>query len=306
MKIEDMSKKEEPIMVAIHCLVYNHEPYLRDCLEGFVKQQTNFRFVAIAHDDCSTDGSAAIIQEYAEKYPEIFRPIYETENLWSKHEALIDRLMLDAIKDLGCKYVAMCEGDDYWTDSLKLQKQVDFLETHPDFSLCFHRVKCLMCATGELTDEYMVRDMPGKSTIVDLSHGNYIHTPSVMFRWSDRFCEKRKTMGECQPGDYVIWMLNAENGKIWKMEEPMAIYRVGSGVWGEKDTIKNNLFTLCTLSKLYTVIEDKQAKEGLHEQITYYRDFIGEYVDGSIQKMQKSKAYRLGKAILKPFKWLKR
>ena len=130
-------------LVAINCLVYNHEPYLRDCFEGFVMQQTNFPFVAIVHDDASMDGSAAIIREYEEKYPHIFKPIYETENQYSKRDGSLDRIMDEAINATDAKYVAMCEGDDYWTDPLKLQKQVDFLEANPEFSMCFHKVDIL-------------------------------------------------------------------------------------------------------------------------------------------------------------------
>ena len=110
------------ITVAIQCAVYNHEPYLRDCFEGFVMQKTNFRFVAIVHEDCSTDHSADIIREYEAKYPNIFRPIYETENQYSKHDGSLERVMNDAIDATGAKYIAMCEGDDYWTDPLKLKK----------------------------------------------------------------------------------------------------------------------------------------------------------------------------------------
>ena len=116
--------KQDKPLVAIHCLVYNHEPYLRDCLEGFVMQQTNFPFVAIVHDDASTDSSAAIIREYEEKYPDIIKPIYETENQYSKRNGSLGRIMNAAIDATGAKYVAMCEGDDYWTDPLKLQKQL--------------------------------------------------------------------------------------------------------------------------------------------------------------------------------------
>ena len=124
-------------LVAIKCTVYNHEPYLRDCLEGFVMQQTNFPFVAIVHDDASTDGSAAIIREYEEKYPDIIKPIYETENQYSKHDGSVGRIMDAAIDATGAKYVAMCEGDDYWTNPLKLQKQVDFMEVNPEYGLCY-------------------------------------------------------------------------------------------------------------------------------------------------------------------------
>ena len=117
-------------LVSIQCLVYNHEPFLRQCLDGFVMQKTNFKFEAIIHDDFSTDGSAAIIREYAEKYPHIIKPIFETENQYSKRDGSLGRKMYDA----SCgKYIAICEGDDYWIDPLKLQKQVDFLETNQEY-----------------------------------------------------------------------------------------------------------------------------------------------------------------------------
>ena len=142
-------------LVAIHCFVYNHEPYLRDCFEGFVMQQTNFPFVAIVHDDASTDNSAAIIREYEEKYPHIFKPIYETENQYSKRDGSIDRIMNEAIEATGAKYVAMCEGDDYWTDPLKLQKQVDFMETNPEYVLCCHRYKIYNQNDGTWDRDYI-------------------------------------------------------------------------------------------------------------------------------------------------------
>ena len=120
--LEMQNKEQQPLMVTIRCTVFNHEHYLRECLDGFVMQKTNFRFEAIVHDDASTDGSAAIIKEYAEKYPDIIKPIYETENQYSKHDGTLGRIMREHTHG---KYVAFCEGDDYWTDPLKLQKQVD-------------------------------------------------------------------------------------------------------------------------------------------------------------------------------------
>lgn len=123
-----------PLMVSILCTTYNHEPYISQCLDGFVMQKTNFRFEAIVHDDASTDGTAAIIREYAEKYPDIIKPIYETENQYSKHDGSLDRIMDKACEG---KYIAFCEGDDYWTDSLKLQKQVNFLEGNPDYGMVY-------------------------------------------------------------------------------------------------------------------------------------------------------------------------
>ena len=125
----------EPL-VSIKCFVYNHEPYLRQCLDGFVMQKTNFKFEAIVHDDASTDGSAAIIREYAEKYSDIIKPILETENQYSKKDGSLQNI-IDA-QVLG-KYIAICEGDDYWIDPNKLQMQVDFLEANPDYGMCYTR-----------------------------------------------------------------------------------------------------------------------------------------------------------------------
>lgn len=302
-------KQEEPILVAIQCFVYNHEPYLRECLDGFVMQKTNFRFVVVVHDDCSTDGSAAIIREYEEKCPDIIKPIYETENQYSKHDGSLTRIMDEAVAATGAKYMAICEGDDYWTNPLKLQKQLDFLESHPDFSICFHKVKCLMNATGELVDEYIVKDMPGESTVVDLAKENYIHTPSVMYRYNPVVNEKIKSLGFCMPGDYVVWMLHADKGKIWKMEEPMAVYRVGSGVWSTSQSFRSELSVLITISKIQAALTNQEAKKAIGECVAKMADSIIEYrekTDARLEQIQKSKAYRLGKTLLKPFSLLKR
>ena len=129
-----VSHKDEEILVSIRCAVYNHEPYLRQCLDGFVMQKTTFRFEAVIHDDASKDGSARIIREYAEKYPDIIVPIFENENQYSKDRGSVFRIITEHCRG---KYYASCEGDDYWTDPLKLQKQVDYLENHPECMLCF-------------------------------------------------------------------------------------------------------------------------------------------------------------------------
>lgn len=300
-------KQEESILVAIHCLVYNHEPYLRDCFEGFVMQKTNFRFVAIVHDDCSTDNSADIIREYEAKYPDIFRPIYETENQWHKTDGSLERIMNVAIDATGAKYVAMCEGDDYWTDPYKLQKQVDFMEAHPDYSICFSRVKCLQVNTGQLEDEMIVRDMPGESSILDLATGNYIHTVSVMFRYNKVVGQRIEQMGVLLPGDYVMWMLYAETGKIYKLPEKMAVYRLGSGVWSGVKGIGNELSMLITLTKLWAEIP--AVRDELWEQIQNLKDSVIQIERKQAQQLsqvRKSRAYKLGRVILKPFKWLKK
>ncbi|WP_390568008.1 glycosyltransferase family 2 protein [Alistipes sp. i18-0019-D1] len=121
-----------PLLLTVCCTSYNQVDYIRQCLEGIVMQRTSFRFEAVIHDDASTDGTQDIIREYAEKYPAIIKPILQQENQFSKHDGSLRRILITACKG---KYTANLEGDDYWTDPLKLQKQVDFLESHPDYGM---------------------------------------------------------------------------------------------------------------------------------------------------------------------------
>ena len=133
-----MIDNSQELIVSVNCIAYNQKKYIQDCLDGIVMQKTTFRFEAIVHDDVSTDGTADVIKEYGEKYPDIIKPIFEKENQWSKNDGSLDRIMLDACKG---KYIAFCEGDDYWIDPYKLQKQVDYLEAHPECSLVYTKVK---------------------------------------------------------------------------------------------------------------------------------------------------------------------
>ncbi len=118
-------------LVTIQCLAYNHELYIKQALDGFVMQETNFPFEVIVHDDASTDKTADIIRLYEAKFPDIIKPIYETENQFAKGK--LCQIMNKASHG---KYIAICEGDDWWTDKTKLQRQVDFLEAHPEISAC--------------------------------------------------------------------------------------------------------------------------------------------------------------------------
>ena len=173
---------DDNILVSIRCLVYNHEPYLRQCLEGFVMQKTNFRFEAIVHDDASTDGSAKIIREYAEKYPDIIKPIYETENQYSKRDGSLTRIMNTACRG---KYIAICEGDDYWIDPLKLQKQVSILENNINVFMVYTGFKTVD-EKGNLICRPLYTDFMKKSKSGDifkmLLHGNFILTLTTCFR----------------------------------------------------------------------------------------------------------------------------
>lgn len=120
--------------VSICCLTYNHEKYVRQCLDGFMMQKIDFPFEVLIHDDASTDATADIIREYEAKYPEIFKPIYQTENQYSKGGSINGTYNFPRAKG---EYIALCEGDDYWTDPLKLKTQIDLIEKH-NVGFSFH------------------------------------------------------------------------------------------------------------------------------------------------------------------------
>src|SRR5690554_6611920 len=124
----------EPL-VSICSITYNHGPYIRQCLDGFLMQKTTFPVEILIHDDASTDGTEEIIREYKVKYPHIIKPLYEVENQWIKGRR--GSAVFNFPRAQG-KYIALCEGDDYWTDPFKLQKQVEFLEENLDYSACTH------------------------------------------------------------------------------------------------------------------------------------------------------------------------
>ena len=168
-------------IVTVYTLVYNHKPYLRQCLDGLVMQKTNFKYECFVHDDASTDGSASIIREYAEKFPEIIRPMIETENQWSKHDGSLDRIIQ---KNLRGKYVAICEGDDYWTDPYKLQKQVDYLESHPECTMTCCRTKLFSeKKKAYIGENYCYHhDRIVKTKDVIYRSGLFISTCSIVYR----------------------------------------------------------------------------------------------------------------------------
>ena len=223
---ENLTKNDNNILVAIKCLAYNHEPYIRECLEGFVMQQTNFKFVAIVHDDASTDRTADIIREYETKYPDIIKPIYETKNQYSKHDGSLGRIMDAAVDATGAKYIAMCEGDDYWTDPLKLQKQVDFLEKHEEYSMCFHAAEI----KNETKDIEIItcKDIENKDYLTnDIFPGWTVPTASVVYR-KDLVGSfpKIKHSEWMKYGDIVLFLKCTHQGKVRGMSEVMSVYRM--------------------------------------------------------------------------------
>ena len=219
------------VLVSIKCYAYNHEKFIRQCLDGFVMQKTTFRFEAVVHDDASTDGTAKIIREYAEKYPDIIIPVLEAENQYSKHDGSLGRAMARAVsKD--SKYYAFCEGDDYWIDPEKLQKQVDYLESHPECSMVF--TNAIMkwednSRPDKLFSELKDRDYSGLEIFEDW----IIPTASVVMRKdvneSDLHRQVFTNKKISAVGDTPLFMTCARLGLVHAFPAATCVYRRHSG-----------------------------------------------------------------------------
>lgn len=231
------------IKLSVVCLTYNHAAFIRQALDGFVMQQTDFPFEVVVHDDASTDGTADIIREYAAKYPDIIRPVYQAENQWSRGRHITKKYLYPLIRG---QYVALCEGDDYWTDENKLQKQVDYLDAHPDCSVCFHPVT-VKWEEGEqpdsvFPDKKMLAKV-GSMNLKSLLKQNFIQTNSVVYRWRFHQDSPELIPNGILPGDWFLHLLHAEVGKIAMLPDVMAVYRKHKrGIWWQAG--QNNSFYL--------------------------------------------------------------
>ncbi|MCL1915699.1 MAG: glycosyltransferase [Desulfovibrionaceae bacterium] len=223
-----------PPKLTILCLAFNQAAFLSQTLEGFVSQKTNFPYEAIVADDCSTDGSAAIILEYARIYPRIIRPVLRERNLG------IQKNLTETFSLAQSEYVALCEGDDYWTDPEKLQSQVNHLETHPGDALCFHYTT-LQYEDGGRTGESSIypAGLPHQPPLFleDLLLGNFMHTASVVYRWRFRSEKLREALPpDILPLDWFLHLLHAERGSIGFIPRNMAVYRRhAGGCWWDEN-----------------------------------------------------------------------
>ena len=226
-----MSKK-----LTIICLTFNQVKFIRQAIESFLMQKTNFDFEVLIHDDCSTDGTKEIIEEYEKKYPTIIKPIYQNENQWTKGNP--SAILNDFIfPNIDSEYVAMCEGDDYWIDENKLQKQVDFLDKHKNYNVCFHPVKVIWEDGSEEDSIFPNKKMVYGKTKLKLKHllkHNFIQTNSVVYRWNKSI----KIPDNILPIDWFMHLLNVKNGKIYFMKnEIMSVYRRwAGGIWIDNGT----------------------------------------------------------------------
>lgn len=219
------------IKVSIVCNTYNQEKYIEDAIESFIDQKTNFDYEILIHDDASTDNTKKIIEKYYNNYPNLIKPIFQKENQYSKGVSIMD-IQLERANG---KYIAFCEGDDFWTDVNKLQTQYDILENNTNIDMVAHAVTMIDENTKKQKGMISPSKNEGVLTIeeVILGGGGYIGTNSLFFRKSVLIPKPpiRKKMEL----DYTIQIAGALKGGIYYIPKTMSSYRVCSkGSWSNE------------------------------------------------------------------------
>lgn len=267
--------------VCIHCMTYNHEKYLADALEGFVMQKTNFPFVAVVIDDFSTDGAADVLRKYEAKYPDIIKAVYLQENYRSQHKS--KQPYMDPY-DSQSKYIALCEGDDYWTDPYKLQKQIDFLENHKEYGACCHRFIEYYQDTKMFskTDHWEGAVPPNGLELNSQNYFAYGRLPqylTLVYRkdlLKDSFYYKITPRSQY---DQTLFYAMAKLSKIWIMNEFMGVYRRHSG--GVATSIYG---TIEASEKQYHTWKDTYEVYPTEEVFEMYKGMLCTYVYQYIKK----------------------
>lgn len=254
----------ETPLVSISCITYNHEPYIAQTLDGFLMQKTNFPFEVLVHDDASTDRTADIIREYEQNFPKIVKPIYQKENQYSQGKRAISATW-NFPRAQG-KYIALCEGDDYWIDENKLQMQVDFLENNPEYGMCYTKAKQFIQKTGKFS-----RAKNG-SYVIDfedlLFNGNRVPTLTTVFR-KDLLNSYLK---EIYPqdkgwlmGDYPMWLYFAHESRIKFIDKVTSVYRVLENSASHSKNIEKSLNFAKSVWEIQNFFSEKYFHKNFYE-----------------------------------------
>lgn len=256
-RLSDWKTNSNEVVVTIHCFVFNQEKYISRCIDSMLKQYVNFNVEIIIHDDCSTDNSRKIIEEYYKEYPDIIKPIYEEENVYSKTGNFLEIAELVNEVSKG-KYIAICEGDDYWTDPAKLFLQVKILEEYKNCHFCVHRVAVSSNDNKYSTTEKTIPSFKMKTRFikdvkfVSLVNDKYnFQTSSYFFRKTDYdelFSTKPKYMKLMPTDDEVLLRHFGVMGETCFIDRIMSTYlQFTEGSWSKehkekKDITKQNRF----------------------------------------------------------------
>ena len=238
------------IKVSVAMITYNHEPFIAQAIESVLMQQTDFAFELVIGEDCSTDATRNLVRSYAAKYPNKINALLHSKNLGPAHSPGKNNFV-SVLKSCRGKYIALLEGDDYWTDPHKLQKQVNFLDRESDFAVCFHNAKIIYENNAQEPQNYCPATHKKEFSLEDLLGENFIPTCSVVYR--NGLIEKfPEWFYKTVMADWPLHILNAQMGRIGYIENTMGVYRIHSGgIWSGENEMQKFRHTLA----LYKVFQ---------------------------------------------------
>lgn len=308
-------------LVSICCTTFNHEAFVKDTLESFVMQETNFEYEILIHDDASTDNTQEILRAYQKTYPGLFNLILQSENQYSKGAKPFLKYLFPKAQG---KYIAMCEGDDYWTDPLKLQKQVDFLEANPEYIVTYHDFFGIHNLETERKKSPLLDSDKTDTTAEDLMlNRKFIKTLTLCFR--NVITEFPEEMSYVKNGDTFLISLLGNYGKGKWMGDSIepGVYRVhDGGVWSLMNSKQRRLNLIITnywlfqyysrIGKLeiskawynnlveFVGLAEKEALSLNRSKFELYRE-----QERELMMLKNSLPYKLGRSLTAPLRFVK-
>ena len=259
LKTSSVSAKDASPKVSVLIITYNQKAFVAQAIDSALMQKINFDYEIVIGEDFSTDGTQDIVKKYASKYPDRIRPLLHNHNLGPPEIHGKNNFVI-TFKACKGEYIALLDGDDYWTDPNKLQKQTDFMDNHPECAICFHNVTVFDEDGKHKPLTHRPENPKEIFTLEDLLSGNFIHTCSVIFR-RGLFGEFPQWFYECKMGDWPLHILNARHGDIGYIDEVMAVYRSQStGVWSSKNQMENKIDSICAANKIKPALNCRHKK----------------------------------------------
>lgn len=299
---------------SVSLITYNHAPYIAQAVEGVLRQQTDFDFELVIGEDDSSDGTREIVKEYQAKHPARIRLFLNDR----KNVAYVNGKptgqwnFLNNLRQCRGQYIALLDGDDYWTSPHKLQKQVDFLETHPDCALCFHNVTVRDERDAGRSQLFHSEPMRERYELADLLRGNFMQTCSVVFR-AGLFGELPSWILKCPMGDWPLHVLNARHGWIGYLNEVMAVYRMhGGGIWSAQPRLRILSDSLQAAEQIRQCLTGPQQRrldaglEGWHREIIKIHGSEGNAQAASQAAREYFKKFRFRARPIKVMRYLLR
>ncbi|MBU3676200.1 MAG: glycosyltransferase [Chitinophagaceae bacterium] len=249
-------------LVSVSSLVYNHKAYIITCIDHLLKQKTTFRVELVIHDDASNDGTSLILQDYAARYPQLIKLITQSENLYTDN---IRKIENDIHAQRRGKYIANCEGDDFWHDPLKLEKQVQFLEANPNFAGVHTRVKYVDFSGKTVGYSNKVLPEHHTATFADLVTKSMIHSVSFVYR-RNVLRLNGQFIWDLTPHyyDQYLFLVTALHGKIKYLDDVTATYRINVGVFTTWNRQNKSMFTEECISFFEQIVTDPAGKQACH------------------------------------------